>query len=83
MTIVERGIRNDHLQWDSDSIRGKLFLGQRVQGREGRTTSREVDTGPCRADAVAVQSLKGDQIPAEEIKFQKPGTGVRDQEAES
>ena len=46
-----------------------VFLGQRVQGQEGRMKSRE-------ADVVGTQSLKGDQIPAEEIEFQKLRAGV-------
>jgi len=33
------------------------------------------------AHVVAAQSLEGDQIPIEEIKFQKPGAGVWDWEA--
>lgn len=44
-----------------DSFWSEVFLVQRVQGREGRETSREADTGPRRATLWQCKDLEGDR----------------------
>ena len=57
-----------------DSIqKWEVFLGWRVQDREGRMISKE---RLALAHTVVAQSLEGDQIIAKEIEFQKPDVGL-------